>query len=130
LRLLLDTQVVLWSVNDETRLGPKARDVLADLGHELLVSIVSIWEIALTTRVGKLDGDIVRLLDELPALSIQLLELRPAHLLRLVDLPRPTRHRDPFDQLLLAQAAAESATFVTADRALAAYGTELMDAGA
>jgi len=130
LRLLLDTQALIWFLEDDRRLAPNALAAVVDESNDVLVSVVSLWEIAIKTRIGKLPDALPGLVLELSRQRFTILGFDVGHLNEFLALPRPTAHRDPFDQLLLAQAAAESAIFVTADRALAAYGTELMDAGA
>ena len=121
MKLLLDTQILLWAAGEPKRLSAKARKLLLDRHHELLFSAASLWEIAIKSTLGREDFQVEPrllrrgLLDngyvEVPitsqhAVSIDLL---------------PPLHRDPFDRLLLAQALAEGLTLVTADAQLARY---------
>jgi len=78
------------------------------------VSVVFLWEIQVKVRVGKLTADMQEILNEIEASAFELLPIDPAHLLRLSTLP--AHHNDPFDHLLIAQAIAEGATFVSEDR--------------
>jgi len=119
MRLLLDTHALLWWLADDDRLGPRARDLIEDPGNDVLISVVSLWEIVVKVRVGKLDASIEDILDAIEREGFTLLSIRGAHLLGLTDLPM--HHRDPFDHLLTAQAIAEQATFVSEDQHACKY---------
>ena len=123
MRLLLDTHALLWWLSDDAQLGPAARDLIADPAHDVFVSVVSLWEIQVKARVGKLTADLAAILEEMEAQAFELLPIRPAHLLRLGGLP--AHHRDPFDHLLIAQAMIEGAAIVTADR-ISGYGVQVV----
>jgi PIN domain nuclease of toxin-antitoxin system len=120
-KLLLDTQVLLWAAGQPERLSAAARKLLNDPRNELLFSAASIWEIAIKTTLGREDfrvePRVLRrgLLDngyaELPITS--------QHAVSIDGLP--PLHRDPFDRLLLAQALSEGIALVTGDAQLARY---------
>lgn len=119
MKLLLDTHTLLWWLADDSRLGPLARDVIADPANDVLVSVVSLWEIVLKARVGKLDADIPDVMNAVEQEGFVLLGLATADLLALAKLP--VHHRDPFDHLLIAQAIVQDATFVSEDRNVGRY---------
>jgi PIN domain nuclease of toxin-antitoxin system len=125
-KLLLDTHVLLWFASGDEKLGRKAPAAIADQENTVLVSAVSFWEAAIKVRVGKLEVDVARLIENAVGAGFELLDLKPGHVERLMRLPTPAQHRDPFDQLLLAQAAAEEATFVTDDGHAKRYGVPIM----
>ena len=112
MKLLLDTHTLLWWLSDDAPLGPRARALIEDPANTILVSIVSLWEIAVKRRIGKLDADLGEIIDAIPQEGFALLPIAPAHLVALVNLPM--HHRDPFDHLLIAQAMIEDAAFVSA----------------
>ena len=87
--------------------------MLADQFNEVLVSVVSLWEIVVKQRVGKLDVDIGEVVDAKQTGGLNRLDINADHLFALAKLP--IHHRDPFDHLLIAQALSEDATFVSAD---------------
>lgn len=120
MRLLLDTHAVLWWLNDDVKLGSHARGLIGDPENDVLVSTVSLWEITVKLRIGKLDADIEEILAILPDQGFDRLDISDAHLIALAALP--LHHRDPFDHLLMAQAVAEGAHFVSQDRNVALYG--------
>ncbi len=115
---LLDTQIVLWAAGFVERLAPEVRDALESPDAQLLVSSVSIAEMAIKASIGKLT---------LPLPAVELcLELGLGELTldwaaagRVAELPMI--HRDPFDRLLVAQAIDRSLTLVTADVLVAQY---------
>ena len=119
MRLLLDTHALLWWLNDDEKLGDRVRGLIGDPANDVLVSAVSLWEITVKLRIGKLDADIAEILDILPDQGFQRLDITDGHLVALAALP--THHRDPFDHLLMAQAIAEEAHFVSEDQNVPFY---------
>jgi PIN domain nuclease of toxin-antitoxin system len=124
MKLLLDTHALLWWLADDARLEPQARELIEDPGNDVLVSVVSLWEMVVKVRVGKLEADIREVADIVPREGFVLLGISTAHLLTLATLPM--HHRDPFDHLLLAQAIAEDATFISEDRNTSRYPVRLV----
>jgi PIN domain nuclease of toxin-antitoxin system len=118
MRLLLDTHVILWWLDDSPLLSQKARSAIADPDNLVYVSAVSLWEIVLKRGLGKLalpDHWEQALMDE----PFRRLPVTWEHALGLARLPEI--HRDPFDRLLLAQAAIEGLMLVTQDEAVLRY---------
>jgi|SRR5579863_816530 PIN domain nuclease of toxin-antitoxin system len=119
MRLLLDTHVFIWSVTASRHLSAAARRYLAS-AQAIYVSAASIWEIAIKSRLGKIDGDVQAFADAIEPSGFLALSVSPAHAAAVARLP--LHHADPFDRLLIAQAFAEPLRLVTADQALAVYG--------
>ena len=121
MKLLLDTQLLLWAAGQPERLSAVARKQLNNPRNELLFSAASLWEIAIKGNLGREDfrvePRVLRrgLLDngyaELPVTS--------QHAVSIDGLP--PLHKDPFDRLLLAQALTEGVTLLTGDAQLAQY---------
>ena len=129
MRLLLDTQVWLWLQVAPERLGT-ALPLAEDPANVLLFSAASSWEIAIKWQLGKLplpEAPDVYVPDRVATSGVVPLAIAHSHALAVALLP--PHHHDPFDRLLIAQAAAEHASLVTADRALAAYDVEIVWAG-
>jgi len=101
----------LWWLNDDAKLGTHTRDLIGDPENDVLVSVVSLWEITVKLRIGKLDADIEEILAILPDQGFDRLDITDAHLVALAALP--LHHRDPFDHLLMAKAIVEGAHFVS-----------------
>lgn len=121
MKLLLDTQILLWAAGQPERLSAAARKLLNNRRNELVFSAASLWEIAIKKTLGREDlrvePRLLRrgLLDngytELPVTS--------QHAVSIDGLP--ALHKDPFDCLLLAQATCEGITLLTGDAQLARY---------
>jgi PIN domain nuclease of toxin-antitoxin system len=121
MRILLDTQVLVWAIADSNRLDGDTANVLADPANDVLFSAASIWEITIKYRLGRPDflhepNAIVG-----SALQVGFVELPVHAATAAVVATLPLLHRDPFDRLLIAQAIAEPAIFYTTDAQLAAY---------
>jgi PIN domain nuclease of toxin-antitoxin system len=123
MKLLLDTSALLWWRDASPRLSSSAGDAISDPENDIVVSIVSFWEIAIKRARGKLrflqDFELV-MAEE----AFDLLPITFAHLRALETLP--LRHRDPFDRLLIAQSIAEDLPVVTNDKAFALYDARML----
>ncbi|CAA7620211.1 PilT protein domain protein [Magnetospirillum sp. LM-5] len=124
--LLLDTHAALWLLAGDSRLGSAATQAVIDPARKVQVSVVSLWEMAVKIRIGKLAGNLDEIIEALAASRITVLPLAPDHLLELMRLPWFEDHRDPFDHLIAAQARAENLVLVSADRNMPRYGTAIM----
>ena len=116
--LLLDTHVLLWANEAPERLSSEAVAALEDPANDLLVSSISVAEIEIKRRLGKLtvEHSCHTLAAQLDALR---LDLTAVHAMALRTLPY--LHADPFDRLLIAQAMTEGHTLVTTDKKVLAY---------
>lgn len=118
MRLLLDTHIVLRIRADSPELSDPLRATLADPAHEKLVSAVSLAEVAIKRTIGKLDAP-HNFADGIEEIGLDHLAFTHHHASALETLP--LHHRDPFDRMLIAQALAEDATFVTVDSKIEEY---------
>jgi PIN domain nuclease of toxin-antitoxin system len=127
MRLLLDTQCWLWMAAAPERLSAKARALVENTDHDLLVSAASAWEIAIKHGLGKLrlpEPPERYVPKRMTALGTLPLAIEPDHALRVSALP--PHHRDPFDRLLVAQAQIEGVSILTADPVLARYDVRVV----
>ncbi len=124
MKLLLDTHTLLWWLNDDVQLEHRARELIANPGNDVLVSTVSLWEIVIKVRVGKLQADIGEISQTIGHQGFSLLNISPVHLTALDSLPFHADHRDPFDHLLISQAITEGAIFVSEDRHTPRYAVQ------
>ncbi len=118
MRLLLDTNALLWMATGHERITP-VTDLLVDPVHDVYVSAVSWWEIAIKNRIGKLDlvlPDLRKGVLENGFLELPLFA-ETAEVLGLL----PEYHKDPFDHMLIAQAISESMHIITGDNIFAKY---------
>ena len=123
MRLLLDTNALLWWRSGSPRLSSLVSDQISNPDNDIVVSIASLWEIAIKRVLGKL-----RFLEDFKEVmaneEFNLLSITYAHLRVLGDLPQ--HHRDPFDRVLISQSFAERIPIVTNDRAFTAYAVEIV----
>lgn len=118
MRLLLDTNVLLWIITDADRIDSIRELILSD-ETEIFVSVVSCWEIAIKTTLGKLEFDVADVRSAVTASGFSELPIFGSHTEAVSDLP--LLHRDPFDRMIVAQAISEPMQLVTGDRQLSAY---------
>jgi PIN domain nuclease of toxin-antitoxin system len=121
-RLLLDTHALLWWLDGDRRLSPKARRALADQANTVLVSAASAWEITTKARLGKLPGAEDVAADVAACVASQGFEPLDITLLHAQRAGRLTgEHRDPFDRMLVAQSQIEDVAVVSDDAAFDAF---------
>jgi PIN domain nuclease of toxin-antitoxin system len=118
--MLLDTHVLLWFLDDNPKLLPKVKEMIEE-GDNIMVSIVTLWEIAIKLSIKKLDVqfEFQELTGFLDQLGIVLLPLCFNDIQCYINLP--LHHRDPFDRILISQAINNSLVIVSADTAFDAY---------
>ena len=125
MRLLLDSHTLLWWLWRSLRLGARADAAIRSPDNEALVSVATIWELAIKRASGKLAAP-ERLIALCEREGFSLIPIEPLHAERTVNLPM--HHRDPFDRMLVAQAQAEGLVIVTADAQMRRYGVRTMAA--
>ncbi len=113
---------MLWLVDDSPQLSPLARSVASNPESHLLVSIASLWEIAIKVSRGKLDlgcglGDFI---SAIQGAGIVIYSLDSRHVTLVSALP--FHHNDPFDRVLAAQCLVAGLTLLGRDLLLDAYG--------
>ena len=119
MKLLLDTHLLLWWLDDSPSLPQPARVLIAQPENTIFVSAVTIWEIWLKVSLGKLRLP-AGFEAQLAAEGFENLPVTAAHARHTERLP--WLHRDPFDRMLVAQAAVSGLTLLSADKLLAPYG--------
>jgi PIN domain nuclease of toxin-antitoxin system len=127
MKVLVDTPTFLWDLMDNSRSSRKARLILKSDEHQLFFSLVSLWEIAIKIKTGKLNAigsSVAYIRDEMDNYSMELLGIRYEHVLQLEALP--VHHSDPFDRLLIAQAISESLPILTHDEKFSLYPVKVV----
>ncbi|MED5813446.1 type II toxin-antitoxin system VapC family toxin [Mycolicibacterium sp. 050232] len=116
--ILLDTNALLWLVSSPNRIAAPAREVLGHQANELFVSAVSAWEVAIKTRIGRLNGaPLLSAWGEILAgmnASELVIDSTDATMAGQLD----WEHKDPFDRMIVAQAARRGLTVATSDSRL------------
>ena len=129
MRLLLDTHVAIWAVQDDARLPTAIKQMIASPRNEVAVSAVSIWEIAIKSSLdrrglGKMPVSASEALRLFIETDFDMLSLTAEHALAVEDLP--ALHGDPFDRLIVAQSLTEPMRLVTHDDTVAAYNSSII----
>lgn len=122
---LLDTNALLWFLAGDDRLSDTAQQLIDDTSNETFLSIVSLWEIAIKVRLGKLDLDrpFEQVFPErLHFNRIEILDITVDSLIKLTNLPY--HHRDPFDRMIIAQGLVEGFPIISVDTGYDAYGVD------
>ncbi|MEG4252272.1 type II toxin-antitoxin system VapC family toxin [Microcoleus sp. AT3-A2] len=122
MRLLLDTHTFIWYVTDNPRLSAHVKLLIEDENNEKLLSIASIWEMAIKHSIGRLNFSLPFMEfvgQQLTVSNIGLLEINLQHIEVVASLP--LHHRDPFDRLIIAQSMAEQIPILSVDAIFDAY---------
>lgn len=125
MKVLVDTHALLWWMGNGGRLSDRARGILENGANQRLISIVSLWEIAIKVNLGRLPTyglTVSRVAEELREQSFEVIPVRQADLVRIEKLP--WIHRDPFDRLLITQALEENIPLLTSDEAIVKYAVQ------
>lgn len=120
MKLLLDTQLMLWWLADSPKLSRQARALIADPANTIFVSAATMWEIRIKEKLGKLDVP-PNLITTVRSEEFEWIPVSAEHADATMDLP--LLHRDPFDRMLVAQAKWMGITLLTSDSLLAKYGS-------
>lgn len=126
MNLLLDTHILIWTLNADPRLPLKARDLILDEKNNIYYSVASIWEVAIkhANHPDNVQFSGEELAQFCHEAGFNLLEMREKHVFALETLTRKSEapeHHDPFDRMLIAQAKSEKMKFITHDALLPYY---------
>jgi PIN domain nuclease of toxin-antitoxin system len=123
MRFLLDTHSFLWAVFEPEKLSRAARKMIEDPANDVLVSVITFWEISLKYNLGKiaLEGvgpeELPRIAEEMP---LEILSVSPNEAATFHRLPR-LAHRDPFDRMIIWQAIQHKMGLISKDRSFREY---------
>lgn len=127
MKLLLDTNVLIWMMTAPDGLTWSAREAIANPQSELFASAASAWELAVLQSCGKarFEGPVSTWFTEhLAPFRTRVLPVQLRYIDMLVGLP--LHHRDPFDRMLVATAMADGLTIVTSDRTIPSYDVPVL----
>lgn len=124
MKALLDLHALLWFDRGDARLPAHLRTAISTSGNDLVLSVVTAWELVLKAATGRLSvqfADVPTYLSQSRAVvGYSVLDISLPHVLRAGSLP--PHHKDAFDRLLVGQAIEEQLPIITADAAIARYG--------
>ncbi|MBM2814702.1 MAG: toxin-antitoxin system toxin component [Ignavibacteria bacterium] len=126
MKYLIDTQILIWIFGDSYRIPKKILDILKNTENQIIVSAVSIWEIAIKKSIGKLkfDFELKILVQEIYEMNINILDITSEQIIKVADLP--FHHKDPFDRLIISQAILENLPVNSSDVNFKKYEIELI----
>ncbi|MEO0556762.1 MAG: type II toxin-antitoxin system VapC family toxin [Bacteroidota bacterium] len=127
MRLLLDTHTFLWFIGGDRRLSEPAKRLILDPENERLLSVASLWGMAIKSRLGRLELALpfsALVEEQVRGNAIDVLPIRASHLDSVAQLP--FHHKDPFDRLIVAQAMAEEIPVLSRDGAFSDYEIEVL----
>ena len=123
MKYLLDTHTLLWSIFEPEKISQSAGELIKDPKNEVLVSIISFWEISLKFAIGKLELTNTKP-EALPKIAeemgVEILQLEANEVASFYKLPRLT-HKDPFDRMVAWQAISRKMTLISQDREFKQY---------
>lgn len=126
MRLLIDTHILIWFLEGNNSLSNSHQQIIADSSNEILLSIASLWEIAIKISIGKLtlSQPFEDVIEQIDAENIEILPISPEHTLQVSKLP--FHHRDPFDRIIIAQCQVENLPIISIDKNFSDYSVKLL----
>lgn len=127
MRYLLDTNILLWWLEDDKRLKNPIRQIIGNEANQIQISIVSGLEISIKNKLGRLPLK-TKVKDIFKISGFLILDINLNHVTELDKLPLHKNHKDPFDRILISQANAENLTLITSDQKIWKYKVSLIKA--
>ena len=126
MRLLIDTHILIWFLEGNKSLSKPRRQIITEPQNDVLVSIASLWEMAIKISLGKLTlaqpfADVIK---QIAVENIEILTVFPEHALQVSILS--FHHRDPFDRIIIAQAQVENLPVMTDDGDFGNYAISVL----
>jgi PIN domain nuclease of toxin-antitoxin system len=121
MNILLDTHILLWHLADNPKLSREQSAAIENPKNQLFFSIVSLWEMAIKSSIGKLE--LLHSIDKLVPSEIRILGLEMSHIKKVQTMP--LHHRDPFDRMIISQAMMENLFVMTDDANFKYYDIEI-----
>ena len=121
---LLDTQIIIWALEDNPKLKTSLRILIEDPHNQIYVSHFSLMELSIKLKLGKLPEFIVSIdffTEQLLADGFNMMPLKNGHIYAYQSVPFFEEHRDPFDRFLLATALSEQIPIISADEKFLLY---------
>lgn len=127
MKFLLDTHTLLWFIEGDAQMSDRARQAIEDTKNEIMVSAVSLFEISIKLKIGKLTlkNALHGFINDVEKAMIKIIPIANSHLIAYQQLPDFSDHRDPFDRLIIATGISEGASVITKDPKFKSYQSYL-----
>ena len=125
---LIDTHILIWALQNSHKLSNKLKQILEDDNNAIWISQVSLFEIAIKKKLGKLPDvtmSIEELINELILVDFQILLIKNEHINAYNTITLVDDHRDPFDRLIIATAFQENIPLISADEKFKKYQSQI-----
>ena len=122
--ILIDTQVLIWIQEDNPAIPERIRTILTSAANQVYVSQISLIEIAIKLKIGKLPDfkvSIKELISQTEQDGFRIIRIGNHHISFYDQIPFYADHRDPFDRLILATSLAEQMPIISADEKFSRY---------
>lgn len=118
MKYLLDTHEIIWWSDDNQKLKPEFKKIIANPNNTIFVSVASVWEIKIKLKIKKikLKTNIEKIIKQN---NFEILNINLEHVLEVEDLPN--YHKDPFDRILIAQSFVEGCQLLTQNKIVRKY---------
>jgi len=122
-KYLLDTHFLIWVMNTPKNISKKTIEIIKNKGNKVFVSQVSLWEIAIKQKIGKLEflDSLESFKEDIENAGFEYLRIDDAHIFETLKIELKSEHKDPFDRLLIAQAKTENLVLITDDQKFKLY---------
>ncbi|GLU50670.1 type II toxin-antitoxin system VapC family toxin [Dyadobacter frigoris] len=128
MKYLIDTQILIWFQLDDKRLSNEILSLLMDVDNFIYVSMISLYEIAIKQKTGKL-SEFPASIEDIISVSNQdgfeILPITEKHISNYSRIPLSETHKDPFDRLILSTALTENLIIISADDKFKLYTTQI-----
>jgi PIN domain nuclease of toxin-antitoxin system len=129
---LIDTHIAIWTLENNNKLSKIQKDILENLENVIFLSQISLIEIAIKKKLGKLPNvpySVFELIEKLNEIDIQIIPLKNEHINIYNSIEFFENYRDPFDRLLISTAIFENIPFISSDEKFKNYTNiiELID---
>lgn len=124
MKYLLDTQILIWSLDDNSKLKSSLRTIIQNPEYTIFISQFSLMEMSIKLKLGKLPEFVVSIeyiIQQFLSDGFSLLPIINSHILSYQSIPFYADHRDPFDRFLLATALAEQMPIISSDEKFLLY---------
>ncbi len=116
-KYIIDTHYLIWAMKDPTKISSSTLHILEDPNNTIYVSLVSLWEIAIKQKIGKIQifDSLENFKTDVEDIGITWLPILDTHIFATMQLELHPTHKDPFDRLIISQAKQENLTIITDD---------------